>query len=140
MSKGKIYGAPSIDNPLGIRYAVDSYDDSELREVDAPRKGDPRFHKELKEIGELHDKKQVDYGTNSDPFANVRSSEEWGVPGWVGAMVRLNDKVHRLKQYVRNGSLANEGVVDSLRDIAVYALIAKVLYEENASKQYINNG
>jgi hypothetical protein len=89
-----------------------------------------RFHELLVEAGELHDRKQEDYGVGSDPFANVRASEEWGIPGWVGAMVRLNDKVRRLQSLARKGSLANEAAVDSFMDIAVYALIARVLYEQ----------
>jgi len=89
-----------------------------------------RFHDLLKEAGELHDKKQEDYGRGNDPFANVRSSTEWGVPAWKGAMIRLNDKVKRLQTLATKGSLANEAAVDSFMDIAVYALIALVLYEQ----------
>lgn len=105
-------------------------------------KGDPvtfdrhpnsaRFHELLEEAGKLHDGKQADYGSESDPFANVRASEEWGIPGWVGALVRLNDKIQRLKSFARKGSLANESAEDSMRDIAVYALIALVLYEQDS--------
>lgn len=93
-------------------------------------RGDPRFHALLAEIARLHDKKQADYGANTDPFANVRASQEFGVPAWVGALVRLNDKVTRLKAFSRRGSLANESAEDSMMDIAVYALIALILYRE----------
>jgi hypothetical protein len=89
-----------------------------------------RFHELLEESGELHDRKQADYGRDDDPFANVRASEEWGVPGWVGAMVRLNDKIRRLQALVENGKLENESAEDSFRDIAVYALIALILFEQ----------
>jgi hypothetical protein len=96
----------------------------------APHPNSARFHEILKELGELHDKKQRDYGRGEDPFANIRASEEWGVEAWIGAMIRLNDKVRRLQAYVLNGSLANEGVEDSLNDIVVYAGIARVLFED----------
>jgi hypothetical protein len=89
-----------------------------------------RFHDLLREAGELHDKKQGDYGRGEDPFANVRASELWGIDGWIGAMVRLSDKVGRLQSLARKGYLNNEAAVDSFMDIAVYALIARVLYEE----------
>lgn len=92
--------------------------------------GDPRFHALLREIGKLHDKKQQDYGAEGDPFANVRASSNWGIAPWVGALCRLNDKVHRLQQYAKKGVLANESAKDSMMDIAVYALIAYILYEE----------
>lgn len=94
------------------------------------KKGSERFHELLNEIGALHDKKQEDYGTDTDPFANVRATADWGVPAWVGALMRLNDKVVRLKSLVRKGYLVNESVSDSMLDIAVYAMIAQVLYEE----------
>lgn len=94
--------------------------------------GDPRFHALLKEIGDLHDKKQEDYGTNVDPFANVRGSQDWGVPPWVGAMVRANDKFRRLQKYARDGQLANESARDSFLDGAVYQLIALILHDEEA--------
>jgi hypothetical protein len=93
-----------------------------------------RFHAILKELGDLHDKKQADYGRGDDPFANVRASTEWGVPSWVGAMVRLNDKVRRLQTFSQRGTLSNEGVEDSLRDIAVYATIALVLFEQEGKR------
>jgi len=91
-----------------------------------------RFHEILRELGALHDKKQKDYGTDTDPFANVRGSTEWGVPAWVGALVRANDKIKRLQSFARKGVLANESVQDSLRDLAVYAVISLVLYEQEA--------
>lgn len=88
------------------------------------------FHAVLREWGGLHDRKQRDYGIATDPFHNVRASEEWGIEPWIGAMNRLCDKIRRLQTYARTGSLANEGVLDSLNDIGVYAGIARVLFEE----------
>lgn len=96
--------------------------------------GDPRFHALLKEIGALHDKKQKDYGVETDPFANVRGSNEWGVKPWVGAMVRANDKMKRLQKYARDGQLANESARDSFLDGAVYNLIALVLHDEEQAE------
>ena len=89
-----------------------------------------RFHEILAELGALHNLKSQDYGTGTDPLANVRASQEWGIPAWIGAMVRLNDKVRRLQSMVRNGRLANESAEDSFRDIAVYAILAFILWEE----------
>lgn len=92
-----------------------------------------RFHELLRDAGDMHDAKQADYGSDSDPFANVRAASEWGMPGWVGAMVRVNDKVRRLQAFARKGTLANESAQDSFMDIAVYALIAHVLYSEESA-------
>lgn len=89
-----------------------------------------KFHEILKQLGELHDLKQRDYGISNDPFANVRNSEAFGVPAWVGCMIRANDKMKRLQAYAVNGTLANEGVRDSFLDLAVYAVIGLVLFDE----------
>lgn len=88
-----------------------------------------RFHEILKELGDLHDRKQADYGRDDDPFANITASRDWGIPPHVGSLMRLNDKVRRLQAWVRNGHLANEGAEDSIRDIAVYAVITLVQLE-----------
>lgn len=89
------------------------------------------FQDVLKEIQDMHDKKQKDYGTPSDPFANVRASEDFGIEPWVGAMVRANDKMRRLQSAAQGSTLVNEGIEDSLLDLAVYSIIALVLYREN---------
>jgi hypothetical protein len=46
-------------------------------------------------------------------------------------VIRANDKMARLQTFVRRRQLRNESVEDSLRDLAVYAVIALVLYEEH---------
>lgn len=89
-----------------------------------------KFHRYLDEAGELHDAKQEDYGLDSDPFANVRASSEWGIPAWQGAMIRANDKIRRLQTFARKGQLRNESVIDAFMDLAVYAIIGRILYEE----------
>ena len=93
-----------------------------------------RFHQILKELGDLHDLKQQDYGRGNDPFANVRASSDWGVSVWIGCMIRATDKVKRLQSFALKGSLANEGVEDSLRDLAVYSIIGLILYEEESKR------
>ena len=94
-----------------------------------------RFHEILESLGELHDKKQADYGLDNDPFANVRASQSWGMPAWVGAMVRATDKVRRLQTFARKGELRNESVIDAFDDLAVYAIIARVLYEQELENE-----
>ena len=80
-----------------------------------------RFLELLDEMRELSARKQADYGKAVDPFANVRASEDFGIPGWVGSVMRMNDKMRRLqtashktltKKYNEHGNtvvtLANE--------------------------------
>jgi len=90
----------------------------------------------LDEIEELHDKKQQDYGRVSDPYANVRASEDFGIPGWVGTIVRANDKMRRLQKFSQDQSLVNESVEDSLLDLATYAIIALDLYRQENNPEW----
>lgn len=97
----------------------------------APRHPDSaRFHEVLAEIGQLHDKKQRDYGREDAPFANLEAASDFGLTPFLGTLVRMGDKFNRLKTYVRTGKLANEGVIDNLKDIAVYAIAEIVLFEK----------
>lgn len=97
--------------------------------------GDARFDGWLSRLSRLHARKQHDYGATTDPFANVRASQDFGVRPWIGALIRLNDKINRLKRFAERGTLANETALDSMVDIAVYALIAAILYTEFDSGQ-----
>ncbi len=89
------------------------------------------FEGVLAEMAALHRKKNQDYGSDEDPFANVRASEEFAIPAWLGSIVRANDKMTRLKTFARKRQLANETVEDSLLDLANYAVIALVLYRQS---------
>lgn len=92
-----------------------------------------RFEEVIEELKEIHRKKSSDYGDTE--FANIRSSQDFGVRSWIGAMVRLNDKVKRIQQYITKGNLNYESVRDSLIDISVYAIIATVLFDEEESNK-----
>ena len=83
--------------------------------------GHPEFLKLLDEMRSLHQKKAADYGRGEDPLANCRAAAEFGIPPWVGVALRLNDKLHRVKSFVQNGSLKNESIEDSFLDLAAYA-------------------
>lgn len=95
------------------------------------------FEQVIAEIMAMHTKKQADYGRADigDPFANVRASEDFGIPGWIGAIIRANDKVRRLQKAARGSKLVNESIEDSLLDAAVYFIIALCLFrEENGTE------
>lgn len=92
--------------------------------------GHPGYLKLLDEMRALHLKKAADYGRGADPLANCRASVEFGVPAHVGVLIRVGDKIHRIKSFLQNGALANESFRDSLIDGAAYLLIAAALYDE----------
>lgn len=86
------------------------------------------FESVLDEMKELHAKKDKDYGS-----AFHKSFEEFGVTAGV---VRLNDKMERVKSLVKNGKaeVKDESLLDTLKDLASYAVM---LYVELQNK---NNG
>lgn len=91
------------------------------------------FHDVLGEAGAMHDRKQRDYGTDADPFANVRAAADFGLPGSLGACIRMQDKLRRLQSFYLKGELANESVEDAFMDLLVYAGIGLVLYREESA-------
>ena len=93
--------------------------------------GDTRYLDLLSEMAELHNRKSDDYGSDQDPLANIRASEEIDIPAWKGAWLRAKDKVRRIDTFCRRGVLTNESVDDSLMDLAAYSLIALVLLRES---------
>jgi hypothetical protein len=93
--------------------------------------GDPRFFALLDEMRALHQRKSADYGQGKDFLSNLRQSADFNIPPWVGTVVRMNDKITRIKSLLVKGSLTNEPVEDSLLDIAAYALLALILYRES---------
>jgi hypothetical protein len=95
-----------------------------------PLLGSQAFRAKLRALRVLHSLKATDYGSDDDPFANVRKSAECGIEPWRGCWVRAKDKVHRLDRYCTRGSLANEGVTDTLEDLASYCLITSILHAE----------
>lgn len=111
--------------------AVDTYDEHDPAIFRAPP---DLFWAELMQLHSLHQQKMADYGRDADPFANLRSSTEFGMPAWLGVAVRMNDKMHRLKSYAQNGKLQNEGVVDTFRDLAAYAVMGKILWDDEQSR------
>lgn len=94
------------------------------------------FMRILDRMLQLHLSKNSDYGTGEDPWANLRGADEFGVPNWIGAAIRANDKVARIKtaatRSIMTGEtrLRHESIIDSFRDAANYFVIAEVLYRE----------
>ena len=90
-----------------------------------------RFLDLLDEMRRLHKSKSQDYGSETDPLANIRQGAEFvGIEPWRGCMVRIADKVQRLKTFCRTGRLVHEGVRDTLLDLSAYSLLAIVLFDE----------
>lgn len=93
-----------------------------------------RFEEVIAEMVEIHRKKSADYDGTSGEYANFREAEKLGVPAWKGALIRLTDKYSRLVSLAANdgvGQVTDESIIDTLNDMANYAIIVRILYEEH---------
>lgn len=102
---------------------------------DGLRPGSREFVGVLDEIKQLHLLKTLDYGIDDDALSNIRESAEIvNMPAWAGCILRIYDKMHRLKAYFRRGKVEFDGIEDTLKDISSYAAIALVLYREQTGQ------
>ena len=95
-----------------------------------------RFYELLEEMKRTHDAKRHDYASTEDVFANFRHCEIAGIPAWKGVAVRISDKFSRIMGFAKKEKLEvkDESIKDTLIDMANYALIALILYEEEENK------
>lgn len=76
------------------------------------------FNEILDEMRDIHERKNHDYGNSFS-----ESIDEWG---YVSALVRIGDKVKRLKQLLVRGEGAqvkDESAIDTAIDLANYAVM-----------------
>lgn len=81
-----------------------------------------------------HVRKNAGYAgaDNDDPWANFRESEKFGISAHMGVMVRMSDKHIRIVNLRRDpaNEQVGESILDTLIDLAAYALIAVCLLRE----------
>jgi hypothetical protein len=133
--------ATPADDPKCIGYKLDQGDPEPCCEgqrmrgdsllADHRHPSSAAFVRLLAEMQRLHESKSADYGSEEDPLANVRSGADFvNIEPWRGCMVRIADKVQRLRTFCRTGRLVHEGVRDTLLDLSAYSLLAIVLFDE----------
>jgi hypothetical protein len=77
--------------------------------------------------------KNADYtGVSEDPFANFRLSELEGVPPERGLMIRVQDKMQRIRSFMDQGRsfVEGESFEDAIHDIIGYMVLLKGLLLE----------
>ena len=96
-----------------------------------------RFYELLEKMQATHDAKRHDYANPDDVFANFRTCEAAGIPAWKGCCVRIGDKFRRIMGFAKKEKLKvkDESNKDTLIDLAKYAIIALILYEEEIGKK-----
>ncbi len=88
------------------------------------------FEDVLGRMSELYERKNHDYG---DSFS--RSFSEFGL---VAAVVRMSDKMERLKSLCRKDPRVNESVKDTLIDLANYAVMTLVEIDKREVEDLID--
>lgn len=92
----------------------------------------PAFHALLRDMADLHDRKNHDYAEEADPLSNFRRAERLGIDPFAGVLVRMSDKWSRIEQLQQGKTPQNESLRDSLQDLAAYALLAILFLDERA--------
>lgn len=88
----------------------------------------------LDDAADLHVRKNRGYaGHSEDAWANFRLSEKIGVTTFDGVLVRLSDKWSRIVSLRSDpaNDQVGESIIDTLLDLAAYALIAICIKREN---------
>ena len=116
------------------------YDEAVRKEIPVLNPADP-FDKVIIDIVNMNRKKRSDYAADGDIFSNFRdTAHNLGLEGFgpaEAAATLLLTKVARLRSLRINGRMAdpaNEPVLDSYLDLAVYAIIVLALVKEEQSK------
>jgi len=74
--------------------------------------------------------KNHDYAGTEDALDNFREF------GFLGVVVRMNDKLKRLIHFTKSGALkvGDESILDTLSDLRVYATIAEIIFMDEADE------
>ena len=110
--------------------------------------GDPRFYDLLRQIGELHGRKNTDYtkGSLQGHLGNFHRSSSFKrlYPGfdWTTSFGTAIDFMFKqldatmVLYSTRRESVTGESIPERLRDVAVYALIGALLFQDEKLEMY----
>ena len=92
-----------------------------------------RFNLILTELQEITTAKNSDYASKSDAFANFRVIENLSlgrITTMDGILTRMSDKLSRIINLTgQEAKVTTESIVDTLNDLAVYSIIARIWVE-----------
>lgn len=88
----------------------------------------------------IMERKNNDYAggkdSGDDPFANFKMAAMIGIHPAIGLLLRMMDKVQRIRTFTLDGGLAvsDESVDDACDDIVNYAILCKGLLRESRER------
>lgn len=75
-------------------------------------------------------RKNADYAGTTDPFKNFKACELYGISAEKGILVRMSDKMTRISNLLeRPAQVVDESILDTLSDLANYAMILRIYLE-----------
>jgi len=129
MKKAKVIRESSTKKEINSYLTGDGGDVVALMEEEWPEMT-KEFKKIQREQYELFLHKQFDYGPQNIAVGQQLKNDEEKRLSLLGIWFRCNDKIERLKTLLMrgdDGSLENEGLVDSFSDISNYGVMAQVV-------------
>lgn len=89
-----------------------------------------RMEEIFERVKQKRREKGHDYSGDEDSLSNLRDF------GWQGVWVRIGDKYHRGKNFIKSGRLKveDEKMDDTILDTIVYGFIAAMMYEEEKNQ------
>lgn len=142
-NKGEIVVLDIENNQIQIKREDGSYRMVHLKDMSASAKTagcgnissekvtDPNHILHRKLVNEMHEtylKKNADYGNSF--------SEQYEEYGILSAVIRLDDKIRRIKQLMKNGAQVNdESMLDSTFDLSNYALMLAMELTKDSKKE-----
>jgi len=100
-----------------------------------------QLHEETSELSrDIMRRKNSDYTGGSgatDALENFKASKALGLHPVTGLLLRVQDKLMRIRSFVSDGELrvVNESVEDACDDIVNYAILCKALLREEAENK-----
>lgn len=92
------------------------------------------------ECVDISTRKNADYATADDAFLNFRACEALGVNSNQGILVRMSDKMQRVGNLLqRPAQVADESIMDTLKDLSNYALILATKLENENQQISLSN-
>ena len=93
-----------------------------------------RFKNITKEQYELFCRKQYDYGSGNITLGGDLDDDEDRMLALTALVMRMNDKVNRLKNIILkhkgNNAVKGETYMDAFKDLSVYGIIAQLVAEK----------
>lgn len=92
--------------------------------ADELRPGSAEVLKVFEEAAQLHLRKTLDYGADENALRNIQEGADLiNVESWRACLIRIADKMSRMRAFCRRGRVEFDGVEDNLIDIVSYAAI-----------------